>query len=355
MGVETATPATLAMSQIRENPVALRQVNRKSEDYLRLVDSIKNKGVLNAISVRPMKDPETGEDYYAVVDGLHRYTAAMDAGLEEIPVVIRSLTDLETLEAQIIGNIHKVETTPAEYSRQLLRILGLNPTLTVKSLAAQLSRSETWLQQRLSLRNLSEKAAALVDEGAINLTNGFALAKLPAEEQDNYLVEAQHESPSEFCPKIETRKKQIDKDRRAGRDTSPAQFTPTPRIRSLAEVRDEYQGHKVGEDVVKDAGAKSAMEGFYAGLQWALRLDNKSVSEAKSKFDENLKRQSEKREEAAKARAEQRAKDARVRSDRLDIEAKHVKAGTDPSADLKAFDDKHGLVDGKRPVTKKEE
>ena len=145
----------VAVSEIRENPVALRTVNRESEDYLGLVDSIKTKGFLGAITVRPKKDAETGADYYELVDGLHRFSASRDAGIEEINVDVVSLDDDQTLEAQIMTNIHKVETRPIEYSRQLTRILARNPLMTEAELATKLGKSAQWIAERLGLTKIS--------------------------------------------------------------------------------------------------------------------------------------------------------------------------------------------------------
>lgn len=94
----------IPLRQIRENPVALRAVNRTSDGYVELVDSIKRNGVYNGILVREVKDPDSGEVLYGLIDGLHRFSAAQDAGLTEIPAQVRSMADAEVLEAQVIAN-----------------------------------------------------------------------------------------------------------------------------------------------------------------------------------------------------------------------------------------------------------
>ena len=108
------TVDVIPMSEVRENPVALRAVNRESESYIGLRDSIRAVGILNAISVRLREENVDGENktFYELIDGLHRYTCALDVGLTEIPVQIISLDNAQTLEAQIMANIHKVETKP---------------------------------------------------------------------------------------------------------------------------------------------------------------------------------------------------------------------------------------------------
>ena len=68
---------------IRENPVALRGVDKTLEKYLGLVDSIKEQGVIKPIALQKKTDEETGEQYYILIDGLQRFSAAGDAGIED--------------------------------------------------------------------------------------------------------------------------------------------------------------------------------------------------------------------------------------------------------------------------------
>ncbi len=114
--------AHIKVATIRENPNALREVNRGTEKYLELVDSVRKRGVMNPILVRECKDPKTGEDFFGLIDGLHRFSAARDAGSETIPANITSMQDADTMLAQIMANVHRIETQPGEYSKQLVRI-----------------------------------------------------------------------------------------------------------------------------------------------------------------------------------------------------------------------------------------
>jgi ParB/RepB/Spo0J family partition protein len=95
----TAEPKTrlkeIKLTDIHENPVALRSVNRQLESFQGLVDSIREKGVLNAILVRELKNEETGETYYGLIDGLQRFSASQDAGRETIPAKVVSMSDAE--------------------------------------------------------------------------------------------------------------------------------------------------------------------------------------------------------------------------------------------------------------------
>lgn len=337
--------ATVKLTDIRENPVALRQVNKKSEGYMNLVESIKEVGLLNPISVRPV-DGQDG--MYSLIDGLHRFSACMDAGLETIPVNITPMEDARALEAQIIGNIHKIETTPVQYSQQLQRILAMNPTLTQNQLAQKLSKSPAWIDDRLSLNKLHESIKSLVDSGQVNLTNAYALAKLPLEEQPNWLDRAITTTPKEFVPAVQERKKEIDKARRQGRSAEPAQFTPTAFVRKLSELKTELETGEVGAELTK--GMKKAADGFALAVKWCLNLDEGTVAAAKVEYEVRQKAIKEKQEKAKTERAAKKAERAGILAARLKVESETLNEGGDVAAALASFDKANGLVDGKFPV-----
>ncbi len=352
-----ASLGVVPVSKIRENPVALRQVNRNTEAYLELVESIRREGILNPIVVRPMRDPESGDEFYGLIDGLHRFTAAQDAGLTEVPAHIKSMEDAQVLVAQIIGNIHRVETRPVEYSKQLQKILAQDPLLTAASLANQLGKSTTWISDRLGLLKVDEKIAPLVDEGTINLSNAFALAKLPKEELTAFVDRAMTMTPQEFSATVLERKKAIDKARREGRDADSAEFTAPVHMRKLKEVRDEMERAAVGPAIVGEAGVTSAVEGFALGIKWALHQDPTSVAVAKQKDEDRKRSIAEKREKAQAEKSKKRAEEASVKAARLSLEAELLDKGADTAevkAELKKFDDANGLVDGKYPKKEKE-
>ena len=182
------------VTEVRENPVALRAVDRESEEYVGLRDSIAAKGILNPINVRRRTEDVEGVEvnYYELIDGLHRYTAACECGLTTLPVSVLSLDDASVLEAQIMANVHKIDTKPVQYTKQMNRIFAGNPTMTVADMAAKLCKSGSWVSQRLGLLKLESAIAVLVDDGKISISNAVALAKLPKEEQMN--------SPRRFRP-----------------------------------------------------------------------------------------------------------------------------------------------------------
>lgn len=306
------------VSDIRENPVALRTVNRESEEYQGLVDSIKNKGFLGAITVRERKDAETGALYYELVDGLHRYSAAKDAGIEEINVDITSLDDDQVLEAQIMTNIHKVDTRPVEYSKQLTRILVRNPLMTEAELASKLGKSTQWISERLGLTKIAnENIQTLVNEGKIKLANAYALAKLPAEEMAAFVDRAITLGPDEFVPAVNGRIKELKEAKRKGLDAAPEEFKPVAFMQKMGAIKEELENGAVGRMLTAVCGVSDAAAGFALAIQWIMHMDPKSIEAQKAKDDARKaerdaaqRKRDEAKAQKAKEKAELAAKEA---------------------------------------------
>jgi len=281
---DVTSVAVIALKDIRENPVALRAVNRESEEYLGLVDSIRRVGLLNPISVR--KQVRVVDDititYYELIDGLHRFSAAQDAGLIEVPVLIKELDNSETIEAQIMANVHKIETRPVEYTKALQRIFVSNPTLTLGQMATKIAKSPAWLSQRLNLLRLSAEVQALVDSGQITVSNAVELAKLPVEEQANYIDQAITMDVSEFVPMVQSRAKELRDAKRQGRSATPAVFVPGPRLRKMSELTTENTSPVVGPQLCARLGIDDAAAGFALGVAWAINLDPVTVEVRKA-------------------------------------------------------------------------
>jgi ParB/RepB/Spo0J family partition protein len=235
---EKSTLDKIPVALIRENAEALRvAVDKQNPDYLELVDSVRKRGIMNPILVREIKDPNGGGKLYGLIDGLHRFNAAMDAGLEVIPAQIGSLEEGDLLEAQILANVHRIETKAAQYSKALVKILGSNPTLTISELAGRLSRSPKWLTERLGLVKLDTEIQKLVDSNELGLTNAYALAKLPVEKQKELLQQAIAKSPAEFVAQADNVRREVNKAKREGRP-AVAVFEPD---RAAPEAR-PHQG-----------------------------------------------------------------------------------------------------------------
>lgn len=303
----------IPLSDIRENTAALRSVNRESEKYIGLVESIKEQGVLNAISVRQKDDPETGVEFYELVDGLHRFSASKDAQQETIPCLVLTLTNGQVLEAQIMANIHKVDTRPADYSKQLRRILAMNPLMTEAELAKKLGKSPTWISERLGLNKIADdNISNLINEGKVSLANAYSLAKLPPDEQADFLDRAMTLAPDEFVPTVNARVKEIREAGRQGKDADDAKFEPVAHMQKLTDIKAELVSGEVAKALkVKDP------ESFKAAVQWCLHLDTISVQAQVAKDQERRSQ----REEAKKKKALDAAQKKKDKADKAAKEA----------------------------------
>jgi len=305
----------IALDKVRENPVALRTVNRQSEEYQGLVASIQEKGFLGAITVRKKVNEESGDEFFELVDGLHRFSAAKDAGLSEINVDVVDLNEDQVLEAQIMQNIHKVETRPIEYTQQLKRILSRNPLMTEAELAQKLGKSAQWVKERLNLTKITNEVIQnLINEGKIGLANAYALAKLPPEEMADFVDRAQTMAPDEFVPAVQSRVKEIREAKRKGQDATPQEFVPVAFLQKLKAIKDELDAGAAADSLIAATGVNTAKDGFLLGIKWVLHLDPKSVEDQKAKDEARKAERAEakkKREaEKAKKKAEAAAKKA---------------------------------------------
>src|SRR5271154_7639877 len=111
IGDEVSSTRNEAVRGSRTVPVAFLRPNRfqprktfSSEDLNDLANSIKEKGVLQPILVRPIKDQA---DAFEIVAGERRWRAAQMAKLHDVPVVIREMNDGEALELAIIENVQR--------------------------------------------------------------------------------------------------------------------------------------------------------------------------------------------------------------------------------------------------------
>lgn len=304
------------LSEIRENPVALRAVNHESESYLGLVDSMKEKGFLGAIVVRERTDEATGKKFLELVDGLHRFSAAKDAGIEEINVDVTNLDDDQTLEAQILGNIHRVETKPIEYTKQMLRILARNPLMTEAELAKRLAKSTTWVSQRLSLTDIAdEKIQSLINEGKITLVNAYELAKLPVEEQADFLDRAMTENPEVFVPAVKQRVKELKEAARQGKDAEEAKFEAVAHMQKMKDIQLAVADSKLFTALVHKHKITDPIQAAILAVKWVLHLDPDSILAQEAEWKAKKVAREEKKKERDAARAAKKADEAKKKAD----------------------------------------
>jgi len=133
-----------------------------------LAESIKAQGILQPILVRRLADRP---NEFEIVAGERRWRAAQIAKLHEVPVLIRDLSDAESLELAIVENVQRQDLTPLEEAEGYKRLID-EFEHTQEDLARTLGKSRSHIANTLRLLGLPEGVKLLLDEG--KLTAGHA-------------------------------------------------------------------------------------------------------------------------------------------------------------------------------------
>jgi len=149
------------------------------EALLELENSIREFGVLQPLLVRPMSDGS-----YKIVAGERRWRAARAAGLTEVPVVIRSLTDEEACAIALIENLQREDLNAIEEAEGIARLIE-EFGFTQEQAAVRLSKSRPAIANSLRLLGLPEKARKALTDGVISAGHARALLSLGDEEKIN--------------------------------------------------------------------------------------------------------------------------------------------------------------------------
>lgn len=144
-----------------------------------LAESVKSKGVLQALIVRD----RAGLAQLEIVDGERRYRAAKLAGLKEIPVVIRHLTDVEVLELMAIANSQRDDLHPLEEADNFKALMKADRAYTPKAIGAKIGKSERYVQQRLQLTRLEADVQKRFLANEITAGHADLLSRLTPEDQ----------------------------------------------------------------------------------------------------------------------------------------------------------------------------
>jgi ParB family transcriptional regulator, chromosome partitioning protein len=164
-------------------PVAFLRPNRfqprktfAAEDLHDLTESIREKGILQPILVRPL-----GADSYEIVAGERRWRAAQLAKLHDVPVVVREMSDAESLELAIVENVQRADLNAIEEAaayHELMDRFGY----TQDRIAKEVGKSRSHVANTLRLLRLPESVKAMLRDG--RLTAGHARTLLGADDPE---------------------------------------------------------------------------------------------------------------------------------------------------------------------------
>ena len=190
-----------------------REQPRKNFDedaLMELSDSIKQFGVLSPLLVQ---DKGT---YYEIIAGERRWRAAKMAGLKEVPVIIRNLTDQEIVEISLIENIQREDLNPIEEALAYKRLLE-EFHLKQDEVAERVSKSRTAVTNSMRLLKLDERVQQMIIDEMI--TTGHARAILSITDKDKQYEFAQRIFDEKLSVRdVEKEVKRMQKEKKADKN-----------------------------------------------------------------------------------------------------------------------------------------
>ena len=137
-----------------------------------LAHSVRTRGIVQPIVVRP-----AGSGSFEIVAGERRWRAALMAGLDEVPAVVRECSDREAAAVALIENIQREDLNPIEEAEGY-RTLADEFGLTHQELADAVGRSRSSVSNALRLLDLNDDVRALVERGELDMGHARALLAL---------------------------------------------------------------------------------------------------------------------------------------------------------------------------------
>ena len=141
------------------------------ESLAELADSIGRYGLLQPILVREK------EGHYEIIAGERRWRACMQAGLKEVPVIIRTDSEQTVMELALIENLQREDLNPMEEARAYRRLME-EFSLTQEQIGERVSKSRPVIANALRLLNLEEEVQQMVEEGKLSAGHARCLSGL---------------------------------------------------------------------------------------------------------------------------------------------------------------------------------
>jgi ParB family chromosome partitioning protein len=187
---EAEKPQVLVGDRLASLPVDLLQrgkyqprADMRPETLGELADSIKSRGLVQPILVRPLPRPNSTESQrYEIIAGERRWRAAQMAGLSEIPAVIRDVPDEDAVAMALIENIQREDLNPLEEARALLRLIE-EFGLTHQAAAEAVGRSRAAVSNLVRLMELTDEVKEMLETRRIEMGHARALLGLATRRQ----------------------------------------------------------------------------------------------------------------------------------------------------------------------------
>src|SRR5271170_1127930 len=162
----------VARNAIVPSPLQPRK-NFKAEELHELVDSIKERGIIQPLIVRLVGGK------YELIAGERRWRAAGEAGLDTLPVIVREASNRDVLELALIENLQRADLSPIEEAEAYARLMK-EFSLTQEQVARQVSKGRTVVANAVRLLTLPEQIRTWIGAGDLSVGHAKVLLGLSA-------------------------------------------------------------------------------------------------------------------------------------------------------------------------------
>lgn len=176
------------IKDIQKNPYQPRK-EFSEEKIQELAQSIKENGLIQPIIVR--KSPVLG---YEILAGERRYRASIAAGLSEVPVIVKQLSDQDMMLHSIIENLQRENLNPIEEAKAYQSLIDKGFTHT--EIAEKMGKSRPYITNLVRLLGLPKHILAEVESGRLSQAHARLLIQLSSDKQDKLLNRIQTENLS---------------------------------------------------------------------------------------------------------------------------------------------------------------
>ena len=169
--------------KIETNKIPIKDITRNKfqprksfskESLEELTNSIKERGIIQPIVVRPDK---SSEGKYEIIAGERRWLASQNAGLHEVPVVILTVDDVKSLEFAIVENVQRQDLNSIEEARGYQRLID-DFDYNQEKLSKFIGKSRSYIANSLRLLSLPEEVLIMVEKGSLSAGHARALIGL---------------------------------------------------------------------------------------------------------------------------------------------------------------------------------
>ncbi len=165
--------AKIKISSIKPNKLQPRK-KFDSEKLRELKDSIKEKGIIQPVIVR------TIEDGYELIAGERRFRAVKELGYDEIPVIVKEVSDADSLELSLIENIQREELNPVEEANAYMDLIE-KFNFSQEEISKAVGKDKSTVSNTLRLLTLPKLIQGYVSENLISMGHAKAILSLPTE------------------------------------------------------------------------------------------------------------------------------------------------------------------------------